>query len=126
MIFFMGLNGVASTTIQAKETAQNPHSTASIMPCHDAQKIDQTHQMHMPHSDHVKHMKCHDGQIQNDLHCQDCNSPSHCQTVNLTLHQHVPTLAAVLAIEQKLPPLPDYRARHLAGYWQQILRPPKT
>ncbi len=60
----------------------------------------------------------------NGEHCQDCN-PVHCQMVNLALQQAVPD------IESSSIPIPSqfssiYQAQHLAGYWQEILRPPKA
>ena len=129
MIFIIGLSGVASTTVQANQSAGKQHYPSTTMPCHDAEMMDQTHQthqMHMSHSDHEKHMKCDDQKMQNDLHCQDCNSPSHCQTANIGIAQPLSISFTSESSDQSLHQLPAYQARHLAGYWQEILRPPKT
>ena len=126
MVFIIGLSGVASTTVQANQSAGKQHYPSTTMPCHDAEMMDQTHQMHMSHSDHEKHMKCDDQKMQNDLHCQDCNSPSHCQTANIGIQQPLSISFASESSDQSVHQLPAYQARNLAGYWQEILRPPKT
>ena len=71
-------------------------------------------------------VKCHDGQMQDQQHCPDCNSLSHCQTINLALDQQIPTLSGSPFLELSSYKNTAYQARHLAGYWQEILRPPRT
>jgi hypothetical protein len=57
-------------------------------------------------------------------HCQDCN-PVHCQIVNLALQQAVPDIdSQFIPISSQFSSI--YQAQHLAGYWQEILRPPKA
>lgn len=126
MIFFIGGSGVTTAAVQAFQVDQKNSINAQTMPCHDQQMMDQHHQMHMSHVDSKALTKCHDGKMQNDQHCQDCNNPSHCQTVNLVLDQHTPSLLVLPFLELNTYKNTDYQARHLAGYWQEILRPPRT
>nr|WP_277606406.1 hypothetical protein [Acinetobacter sp. NIPH 2699] len=126
MIFFIGGSSVAVAAVQSIQVDQKT-STAQIIPCHDMQMMDQHHHMQMSHPDTTPLAKCHTGQMQdNQQHCQDCNSPSHCQAVNLALDQHTPSVSSLPLLELHTHKNTDYQARHLAGYWQEILRPPKT
>lgn len=93
------------------------------MPCHSEQM--KHHSMHIQADEQTT---CHQSMAQvshqHGEHCQDCN-PVHCQMVNLALQQAVPD------IESSFIPIPSqfsciYQAQHLAGYWQEILRPPKA
>ena len=112
MIFFIGGSGVAVAAVQEVRLDQKT-SIMQTMPCHDQQMMDQHHQ-------------CHDGQMQDQQHCPDCNSLSHCQTINLALDQQIPTLSGSPFLELSSYKNTAYQARHLAGYWQEILRPPRT
>ncbi|WP_018677982.1 hypothetical protein [Acinetobacter tjernbergiae] len=124
MIFFIGGSGVAVAAVQEVRLDQKT-SIVQTMPCHDQQMMDQHHQMQMSH-DVTNVVKCHDGQMQNQQHCPDCNSLSHCQTINLALDQQIPSLSGSPFLELSSYKNTAYQARHLAGYWQEILRPPRT
>ena len=87
MIFFIGGSGVAVAAVQAIQSPQKSYATAQTMPCHEQPMLDQPHHMSGSHVDTISLTKCHDGKMHNDQHCQDCNSPSHCQAVNLALDQ---------------------------------------
>lgn len=126
MIFFIGGSGVAVAAVQAIQSPQKSYATAQTMPCHEQPMLDQPHHMSGSHVDTTSLTKCHDGKMHNDQHCQDCNSPSHCQAVNLALDQQAPSLSSSPFLEPDLYKHTDYQARHLAGYWQEILRPPRT
>ena len=126
MIFFIGGSGVAVAAVQAIQSPQKSYATAQTMPCHEQPMLDQPHHMSGSHVDTTSLTKCHDGKMHNDQHCQDCNSPSHCQTVNLALDQQAPSLSYSPFLEPDSYQHTDYQARHLAGYWQEILRPPRT
>ena len=126
MIFFIGGSGVAVAAVQAIQSPQKSYATAQTMPCHEQPMLDQPHHMSGSHVDTTSLTKCHDGKMHNDQHCQDCNSPSHCQTVNLALDQQAPSLSYSPFLEPDSYKHTDYQARHLAGYWQEILRPPRT
>ncbi|MCU4503536.1 hypothetical protein KTI78_10210 [Acinetobacter sp. WU_MDCI_Abxe161] len=93
------------------------------MPCH-SEKISHTN-MHSHASDQAI---CHESMDQvshsHGEHCQDCN-PVHCQIVNLALQQALPDLESqFIPISSQFSSI--YQAQHLAGYWQEILRPPKA
>ena len=124
MIFFIGGSGVAVAAVQEVRLDKKT-SIMQTMPCHDQQMMDQHHQMQMSH-DVTNVVKCHDGQMQDQQHCPDCNSLSHCQTINLALDQQIPTLSGSPFLELSSYKNTAYQARHLAGYWQEILRPPRT
>ena len=124
MIFFIGGSGVAVAAVQEVRLDQKT-STVQTIPCHDQQMMDQHHQMQMSH-DVTNVVKCHDGQMQDQQHCPDCNSLSHCQTINLALDQQIPSLSGSPFLELSSYKNTAYQARHLAGYWQEILRPPRT
>ena len=126
MIFFIGGSGVAVAAVQAIQSPQKSYATAQTMPCHEQPMLDQPHHMSGSHVDTTSLTKCHDGKMHNDQHCQDCNSPSHCQTVNLALDQQAPSLSYSPFLEPDSYKNTPYQARHLAGYWQEILRPPRT
>ncbi|WP_277560302.1 hypothetical protein [Acinetobacter beijerinckii] len=124
MIFFIGGSSVAVAAVQTLQSDQMTSSTLQTMSCHEQQMMGQHHQM--PHAHSGNAMKCHEGMMQDSLHCQDCNSSSHCQAVNLALDQQVPSLSSSPFLELSTHINTDYQARHLAGYWQEILRPPRT
>lgn len=126
MIFFIGGSGVAVAAVQAIQSDQKSYATAQTMPCHEQRMLDQPHHMSGSHVDMTSLTKCHDGKMHSDQHCQDCNSLSHCQTVNLALDQQAPSLSYFSFLEPDSYKHTDYQARHLAGYWQEILRPPRT
>ena len=126
MIFFIGGSGVAVAAVQAIQSPQKSYATAQTMPCHEQPMLDQPHHMSGSHVDTTSLIKCHDGKMHSDQHCQDCNSPSNCQAVNLALDQQAPSLSSSPFLEPDSYQHTDYQARHLAGYWQEILRPPRT
>lgn len=126
MIFFIGGSGVAVAAVQAIQSDQKSYTTTQNMPCHEQRMLGQHHHMSNSHVDTTSLTKCHDGKMHNDQHCQDCNSPSNCQAVNLALDQQAPSLSSSPFLEPDSYQHTDYQARHLAGYWQEILRPPRT
>lgn len=119
-------SGVAVAAVQAIQSPQKSYATAQTMPCHEQPMLDQPHHTSGSHVDTTSLIKCHDGKMHSDQHCQDCNSPSNCQTVNLALDQQAPSLSYSSFLEPDSYQHTDYQARHLAGYWQEILRPPRT
>ena len=126
MIFFIGGSGVTVAAVQVIQSDQKSHITTQTMPCHEQYMMDQHHHMSNSYVDTTSLTKCHDGKMHSDQHCQDCNSPSHCQAVNLALDQQAPSLSYFSFLEPDSYQHTDYQARHLAGYWQEILRPPRT
>ncbi|WP_019385147.1 hypothetical protein [Acinetobacter venetianus] len=126
MIFFIGGSSAAVAAVHTIQADEQMEVMSQQMPCHDQAKTDQHHHMPMSHVDTQMMVKCHGDNMSDDQHCQDCNKPSHCQNVNLALDQQVPTLSLTSIFELNHRTNTDYQARHLAGYWQEILRPPKA
>ena len=126
MVFFIGGSGVAVAAVQSLQVVQTIDHTTQTMPCHDQSMQGEHHQMPMLHTDSTQQMKCHDGQMQDKQHCPDCHGLLHCQAVNLALDQQAPTLFSIPVLERSRDNHTVYQARHLAGYWQEILRPPKN
>ena len=117
---------MAVAAVQVIQSDQKSHITTQTMPCHEQYMMDQHHHMSNSYVDMASLTKCHDGKMHSDQHCQDCNSPSHCQAVNLALDQQAPSLSYFSFLEPDSYQHTDDQARHLAGYWQEILRPPRT
>ncbi|KXZ71030.1 hypothetical protein [Acinetobacter venetianus] len=126
MIFFIGGSSAAVAAVHTIQADEQMEVMSQQMPCHDQAKTDQHHHMPISHVDAQMMVKCHGDSMSDDQHCQDCNQPSHCQNVNLALDQQVPTLSLTSIFELNHRTNTDYQARHLAGYWQEILRPPKA
>ena len=124
MIFFIGGSGASIAAVQKIQLDQKM-PTAQVMPCHDQQMTRPHHQMDMSH-DVTNVVKCHDGQMQDQQDCPDCNNISHCQTINFALDQQIPSLSVSPFFELNTYKNTAYQARHLAGHWQEILRPPRT
>ncbi len=125
MIFVIGASAVVSAKAVMLPTHQMLHATMQNMSCHE-QPMSDHHASHKSQDAASTPLKCHDAQLQNDAHCPDCNSLSHCQSVNVLFNQPLPSLLLPPLLEHSAHIHSDYQARHLAGYWQQILRPPKT
>lgn len=125
MIFFIGGNSVAVAAVQSIQPEQVA-SSMRTMHCHEQHMMDQSHHLSVSHADANNVEKCHEGKALNEQHCQDCNSSSHCQIVNLALDQQLPELTSLPFLELDHHKNIAYQAQHLAGYWQEILRPPKA
>ncbi|MBY8900109.1 hypothetical protein KSX24_19130, partial [Acinetobacter baumannii] len=104
--------------------AQTPmQHDLNTMPCHSDQM--KHHSMHIKSDEQAT---CHQSMAQvshqHGEHCQDCNQV-HCQMVNLALQQAVPDIeSSFIPIQSQFSSI--YQAQHLAGYWQEILSPPKA
>ena len=83
--------------------------------------------MHIAQTDITAKSNCHAlDMLQNkQVQCQEC-AQYHCQTT-LTLLEAEPLAVVHLeaALVQSSPHF-RYQAKHLVGYWQEILRPPKA
>lgn len=101
--------------LDTEKTAQLEYLSS----CHD-QKMDMSQQ---------NKMSCHDSQI-----TQNQTTQTHCSECSMLLCQSMlawvaPNEFAIqdpqLSVTSKSLPL-HYQAQHLAGFWQEILRPPKA
>ena len=118
MIFFIGGSHLAIAAVQS-----DSQSTVQSMPCHE-QHMMQHHHTQPIQTDVMQMGHCHDGK-QIHPQCQDCKGLSHCQIVNLFFEQSQPILFVPL-FDLNVIQNSDDQSQHLVGYWQQILRPPKT
>jgi hypothetical protein len=59
------------------------------------------------------------------MNCQDC-AQLHCQSLSTVLNVQLPELMQPAEHTPANILLPAYKAQHLLGHWQQILRPPKA
>ncbi len=90
-----------------------------------------SHQQHALHQSQRSHQQldCMSGMSQQQMlqshHCQDC-SLSMCQSLITWLSIEALYLSAPLSSQAVQPIITDYQMRHLSGFWQQILRPPKA
>lgn len=96
-------------------------------------EVQQNLEQHSPHSNHDQKMQnlkdCHIELIQakksQHTHCQDCVLFS-CQSSIVWFNNDIPKLIAPEHSQNILIHQMTYQAQHLAGYWQEILRPPKA
>ena len=58
-------------------------------------------------------------------HCPDC-SISFCQSLFVWLSPELIPLSLLRSVETSNNQLIAYQAQHLAGFWQEILRPPRA
>ncbi|WP_216075387.1 hypothetical protein [Acinetobacter indicus] len=139
MAFVMGWSSLVLAVVQPAHAAMQLSNSAAITsakssvssptPCH-AEKADspveQHHPSHhstspsaqLPDCEQVHHPEQH-------LNCQDC-PPLHCQPGLSYLKIALPVLEQASPTFEPEPHFHLYHAQHLPGYWQEILRPPKT
>ncbi len=99
----------------------NPH-------CLEMKKPSASHSLHETdhHQDqNLVQSDCISDSTQHSPDCLDCGTTA-CQSLITSL----PIAAPELSVPDRSYPektlLPAYHAQHLAGYWQEILRPPKA
>ncbi|MEB3768088.1 hypothetical protein [Acinetobacter sp. MD2] len=57
--------------------------------------------------------------------CSDCQL-IHCQSLNYAVAEPLALVLQPILKEKQRSPLPELHTQVIAGYWQQILRPPKA
>lgn len=94
--------------------------------CHSADSV-KLHQQHALHSDIQKNSDCesHLSSTIQVKQCADC-AQLHCQTLSVWLDTAVTDPLQYFHAETLTNLHSRYTAQHLIGYWQEILRPPKT
>ena len=137
MVLIMSWSGVAVASVKNMHAGMMQNAVQPFqhspheMPCHDTamQHVKAQHIQHdLKHTDQTL-MHC-DQQDQLSFTtishaCQDCHQ-LHCQNLNSYVEHVIPELpqqAVFVAISDSHP---DYNAQHFAGFWQEILRPPKA
>mgnify|MGYP007104452523 CR=1 FL=1 len=105
-------------------------SSASLpVSCHTEKAdspVEQHHTSHHGASPSAQLPDCEQGHDpEQHLNCQDC-PPLHCQPGLSYLKIALPELEQASSTFELEPRFHLYHAQHLPGYWQEILRPPKT
>ena len=97
---------------------------------HNEQNHDRQHNSHSMYGQDSQNLKdCHIQLIQakHSQHsaCQDCALYS-CQSSIVWFNSDFPKLTAPASLQHHISHQIVHQAQHLAGYWQEILRPPKA
>ncbi|MHA3105360.1 hypothetical protein [Acinetobacter sp. ANC 3791] len=124
IVLCIGWMGVANASVQSMHWEMLMQSDMSSMPQHTMSE--HCHQPSMP-------MKmsndCQDqvssSQHQQHLNCPDCQI-MHCQSVNADLPQATSILTEQSSTDVATTQYWTDHRTNLAGYWQEILRPPKA
>ena len=136
MVFAIGWSTAALASEQLMHE-QMMHSSAvehlqtasKDMPdCHDSLSVHSQIQHHPVEQLKVQHdQDCHQGMADHQQHfsCNDCLQ-LHCQSLTLWLDSQAHPLVHLQAIPEHQQLNFYYSAKHLSGFWQQILRPPKA
>ena len=137
MVFIMSWSGVAVASVKNMHASMMQHTVQSMShlsdqsPCHHM-GMQITKAAHMSHDlKHADENMLHCDQ-QTSLHaskavksCQDCHQ-LHCQNLNTYVEHVIPQLPQQTVFSTTLDTHSDYTTQHLAGFWQEILRPPKA
>lgn len=136
MVFIMSWSGVAVASVK------NMHAGMMQNAVHTLQHVSNRSPCHSGNMQHVAQNVQHDLKQANasmvhchqepSLHssaisqsCQDCHQ-LHCQNLNSYVEQVIPALSQHAVFAANIASHPDYTVQHLAGFWQEILRPPKV
>lgn len=137
MVFIMSWSGVAVASVKnmhagmMQNTVQSMSHLAVQSPCHknDMQHADVQNTQHNLKHNSDSMMHCHQEAASHSpaipQSCQDCHQ-LHCQNLNSYVEHVIPALAQQAVSAANIVSHPDYKAQHLAGFWQEILRPPKA
>lgn len=126
MVFAIGWSSVSVASATTMHLVMSSEQMSSH--CLDMVKASTSHAMHESahNSDQdLTQADCFPDTPQHSQDCLDCSTMA-CQSQMSGLQISVPELTVFdhHSLERTL--LPTYHAKHLAGYWQEILRPPKT
>ena len=126
MVFAIGWSSVSVASIKT----MNMQLQHEQMSTHCQQMNQQTSAAQMTHmqDDHAELAPClsdlKTGKMQHQ-NCFDCSSML-CQTIVLGMTVPAFVLSAPLIDDKNNNMFSSYQAQHLAGHWQEILRPPKA
>ncbi|WP_227611053.1 MULTISPECIES: hypothetical protein [unclassified Acinetobacter] len=134
MVFIMSWSGVAVASVKNMHAGmmQNAVHTmqhaSNISPCHSRNMQHATVQNDLKKTNESM-VHCHQ---KTSLHssailqsCQDCHQ-LHCQNLNSYVEHVSPALPQPVVFAANIASHPDYKVQHLAGFWHEILRPPKV
>lgn len=127
MVFAVGWSSmsVASAKTMHLETSAKQMSSH----CQEMAEIEKLHSqhqaMHGSAHDMSQDMDCHSDLNEQKDDCPDCIYSS-CHSLSSWIDVEISklTLPEIHALETTF--ISNYQAKHLAGYWQEILRPPKA
>lgn len=112
----------------SEATASHAAMQNMRLDCHQATPSHSAEQQtHTLHGDMEAQNNCHalDTMQSTQVQCQEC-AQYHCQTTLTLLDIESLALLQTESTVAQSPPYFDYQAQHLVGFWQEILRPPKT
>lgn len=132
MTFVIGWSGMSNALSSTSHIA----SVSTAAQVHDHQavaKMSDPHCAEMAQLDAVQDSldrqasSCHliDAAPATMQHCPDC-SISFCQSLFVWLSPELIPLSLLRSVETSNNQLIAYQAQHLAGFWQEILRPPRA
>ena len=120
MVFAIGWSGVSVASTKTMHLILPAETTTHTIPMTaNHEFLDSAHESQAFASSHC------DSGIATHQDCLDCGY-SACQSLITGLNMHPPELHSFNIQFAEKTALPIYSAQHLAGYWQEILRPPKA
>jgi hypothetical protein len=125
MVFAIGWSSVSVASASSMHLVMATEKNGNH--CLEMQKPAASHAMHAPdHPDHHPvQQDCLSDSTQHLPDCPDCSTTG-CQSLTSSLPIAAPELNWPDPAYPELTHLPAYHAKHLAGYWPEILRPPKA
>ena len=145
MVFAIGWSSVSIASVNVMQHEQMMNSSLldehqSMMKnsvvqemkqhCADIQQKQNDQNSHLNHEQQLQNLKnCHNQQVQSQdtqqSKCPDCTAFS-CQSSVVWFNPDIPKLIAPDHLHNTQAYQINYQAQHLAGHWQEILRPPKA
>lgn len=139
MAFVIGWSGMSNalsstshiTAIENKMQTDHQAKTSKLeLHCMQMDHVEAEAAHMSAHSSQSQHLNCHVQEVavaQASLtqHCPDC-SVSLCQSLTAWHVVEPIELPPAVAVERSNHLAIAYQAQHLAGFWQEILRPPKA
>lgn len=126
VVFAIGWSSVSVASANTMHLVMSTEKMSSH--CLEMKKLTASHSLH--ETDHHQDQNlvqpdCVSDNIQQSSDCLDCGTMA-CQNLVTSLPIATPELSVPDHGYSEKTLLPAYHAKHLAGYWQEILRPPKA
>lgn len=127
MVFAVGWSGMSVASVKTMHLETSAKQMSSH--CQEMAKIEKLHSqhqaMHGSAHDMSQDMDCHSDLNEHKDDCPDCIYSS-CHNLSGWIDVEISklTLPEIHALETTF--ISSYQAKHPAGYWQEILRPPKA
>lgn len=125
MVFAIGWSSVSVASANTMHLVMSTEKMSSH--CLEMKKPNASHSLHETdhHQDQNLQPDCISDSTQHSPDCLDCGTTA-CQSLITSLPIAAPELSVPDHGYPEKTLLPAYHAQHLAGYWQEILRPPKA